>query len=128
MEITGKSCCDHAERPLPRIAIVCWHVDPRRAVRLSFMKGGARLILPGLPSRSGSARRWQQGDALRPWRRCRWQPHPAQPPASSTTFEIPADRRAQGQKTKLSRPGEPWSVLAIDDRTMTRLVLQLGEA
>lgn len=29
----------------------------------------------------------------------------------------------------LSRPGEPWfEVLAIDDRTMTRLVLMLGES
>jgi len=36
----------------------------------------------------------------------------------------------QGDKVKaLARPGEPWfEILAIDDRSMTRLVLQMGEA
>lgn len=36
----------------------------------------------------------------------------------------------KGDEVKaLSRPGEPWfEVLAVDDRGMTRLVLQLGEA
>ncbi|ABE63177.1 conserved hypothetical protein [Nitrobacter hamburgensis X14] len=102
-------------------------------VRLAFMKSG--VVDPDRPTveieamlRVGGDKETSvAGSAAQSWRT---QIAAQRGELSIDPVKYPALSFRRGDKVKaLSRPGEPWfEVLAIDDRGMARLVLQLGEA
>lgn len=106
------------------------HAEP---VRLSFMKGGA--VDPARPVveieavlRVGGGKETAVSgrSADSAWR-SRIQAQRAELHIDRTRYPLIVARKGDRVKA-LSRPGEPWfEVLTIDDRGMTRLVLQLGE-
>lgn len=137
MEITGKTSCTimpnaryHAIRNRVLACVDHVHAEP---VRLSFMKGGA--VDPARPVieieavlRVGGGKETAVSGrgADTAWR-SRIQAQRAELHIDRAKYPLIVVRKGDKMKA-LSRPGEPWfEVLAIDDRTMTRLVLQLGE-
>lgn len=107
------------------------HAEP---VKLTFMKGGA--VDPARPAveieavlRVGGGRETSVSGrgADTAWR-SRIQAQRAELHIDRVAWPQIVARKGDRVKA-LSRPGAPWfEVLAIDDRSMTRLVLQLGEA
>jgi hypothetical protein len=102
-------------------------------VRLSFMKGGA--VDPARPVveieavlRVGGGKETSvSGRGADSVWRGRIQAQRAELHIDRTRYPLVVARKGDRVKA-LSRPGEPWfEVMAIDDRGMTRLVLQLGE-
>jgi hypothetical protein len=101
-------------------------------VRLSFLKNG--VVDPARPlieieailRVGGGKETMVAGGRDRGWR-SRIAAQKAE--LSIDRAKYPTIAAKQGDRVRaLSRPGEPWfEVLAIDDRGMTRLVLQLGE-
>lgn len=102
-------------------------------VKLSFMKDG--IVDPARPAveieavlRVGGGKETAvEGGRSSDWR-SRIQAQRAELHIDRAKY--PAIVARQGDKVKaLALPGEPWfEVLAVDDRSLARLVLQMGEA